>query len=177
MVRPKLLSPFVVALVAFLSSITLTPKDGYSYSSNALGRFTSFELVIESLDPDSQTCGIQESAIRTAVEYPLVGTGLTIRSPADPSLPYLYVRVATMRAPGNTCITDYELSVRIYKPIEIIVGRSDSADVVLWSTGGMLKSGQSQHASDLSDDLRQEARKLVVSWNRARQTQMGSHMP
>jgi hypothetical protein len=175
MVRLKLLSPLVVALVAFLSSITLAPKDGYSASSNALGRFTSFELVVESLDPDSQACGIQESAIRTAVEYPLVGTGLTISSPADPSLPYIYVKVASMQAPGNTCITNYELSVRIYKPIEIIVGRSDFAIVVLWSTEGMLKSGQSRHASDLSDYLREEARKLVVSWNRARQTQMGSH--
>jgi hypothetical protein len=163
-----LLSATAIALAVFLSSIILAPKAGHgaAYYSPSLGRFNSFDLVVEELDAVSQNCGIRKSAISSAIEYPLVGTGLTIHS-GSPAL--LVVQIMSTIIFGN-CVTFYNTEVTIVRSISI--ERDDKyslEEIVLWSGGGMLASEQGKHASHFDDVLRQQMRDLVVSWNRSRQ--------
>jgi hypothetical protein len=124
----------LLAALAFLSSITLASRAGHSvsYTTSDLGRITSFSLVVEPIDANGQTCGIQQSTISNAIEYPLVGTGLTIGAKSDS---YLSVETSTIIV-GANCVTSYSmelltrLTVRFHEQLS-------RARVLLWESGGL----------------------------------------
>jgi hypothetical protein len=72
-------------LAAFLFSMTFAPRGGgaVSYDTLALGRISSFTVITEVIDRNSQICGIEKSSVYRAIEYPLVGTGLVTKLPKD----------------------------------------------------------------------------------------------
>ena len=161
------MSRALTVLAAFLVSITAVPSAGrgVSYDTLALGRIGSFSLAIEAIDAHSQTCGIQQSSISRAIEYPLVGTGLVVRPKSDVILD---VSIASILILGSGCVTTYHLVMTVRLPV-VFQGQPSLEDVVLWSSSGVFSSPLSNHVSHFDEVLRQEARDLVVSWSGARQ--------
>jgi len=108
-----------------------------------------------------QTCGVQQSTISNAIEYSIVGTGLTVDSKGEP---ILSVTTSTIII-GNSCVTSHsiELVVRITITFHEQLSR---ARVLLWESGGLFSSTRGDHAPHCDEVFRQAARNLVVSWNR-----------
>jgi hypothetical protein len=116
---------------------------------------------VEPIDANGQTCGIQQSTISNAIEYPLVGTGLTIDSKSDS---YLSVATSTIIIRDN-CVTAY--SIELLTRLTVIFHEKLSrARVLLWESGGLFSSTRGDHAPHCDEVFRQAARDLVVSWNR-----------
>jgi hypothetical protein len=157
----------LTALAAFLFFISALPRGGraVSYDTLALGRVGSFALAVEAIDANSQTCGIQKSAIFNAIEYPLVGTGLQVAPTSDIILDVSIVSIIVF---ARTCVTTYTLSMTAHLPV-VFRAQSSFEAVLLWSSSGIISSDVSNHASRFEETLRQEARELVVSWSGARQ--------
>jgi hypothetical protein len=156
-------------VAAFLFLITLEPSVGraVTYDTIALGRVGSFTLIVEAIDANSQTCGIQKSAIYRAIEYPLVGTGLVTKL-KDKSDAAFDVSMASIIIYQTICITNYDLEMTV--SLSVLFGGQWSVEkVLLWSASGVFSSPLSEHSSRFDEVLRKAARDLVVSWNGARQ--------
>jgi hypothetical protein len=158
----------IIAVVVAAAMMCSPPACAVSFGSDDLdlGVLDHLHLTIGTNHKQAETCGITFELLSQAIEYPLVGTGLVITSSGDV---FLSVSETTLLIANNVCVTAYELEVFTGQR-----GRISWNKVVLWSASGIYSSAIGDHAQRTRDMYQNQARALVVSWNRARNEAIGS---
>lgn len=146
-----------------LLTVCVTPAGfaQFALDVDALRGMKTFAVLVEDLDQSATVCGLSDSAIETAVKFPLSQSRAKLLP--KPMGTYLYVHANVIHlARSDLCV--YSISLTFKSDVAITeTGRRVIAGV--WDTSAVGVAPRAQAAKAVTDGLERLAKKFVVDWS------------
>ena len=138
--------------------------DAHAGDGRALRGLKTVSLVIERLDPESRTCGIDDATIRSAITAALASGRLNI-SAGEVKTSLSVTRTTLYDEDTSRCASHIELEVYEVQPAE--AANRPTTKTVLWNSGALIIAEQERYRERLKLALEERANQLVVDWTAA----------
>lgn len=149
----------VVSLIGGASEIASAQNVNALKGIDTLG-----DLVIETLSPDAQRCGITPAGIDAAMRVTLDPSRLRIASSNTAAFPWLYARVSVIRRADGSCVAAVDLSLH---RIVTIPATGDLVAAQVWDSGSLLTGGQVDFESRIPAQIRSLTQEFLAAWIKA----------
>jgi len=126
-----------------------------------LNAVDSMNVVVEDVDDEARSCGINKNGLDSAIRVPLSGAGVTLDS-RSPN--YVYVNVNVLRLDSGTGICVASVAVSLNRTVPGYLG---SAEV--WDTGTLMTGSSADFGRRISQAVEDGAKKLIGALLKARQ--------
>ena len=151
-------------LFSCLVIVALGTADAHAGDGRALRGVKSVSLVIERLDPESRSCGIDDESIKDAITSALANSRLKL-NPREAKTSLSVTLTTLYDEDTSRCATHVELDVYLIEPSE--TANRPLAKTVLWSSGALIIGEQDRHRERLKLALEERANQLGVDWSAA----------
>lgn len=129
------ISGFIMALVS--PAVALDTKSERA----TLAGLTGVEVVVEDMDPDAEREGLAKTTLRTDVELKLRQAGIRILTVTErlaaPGMPYLYLRVATLRDEAVGGLYAINIALEVNQEVRLTRNPTTTAYAPTWGAGAV----------------------------------------
>ena len=150
----------VFALMLFATS---TLPSFASFAAESLKGLQAVAVLVEQLDQDSTSCGLDKTLLENSIAYPLTNSRLKVGQSEHAAF---YVQVSTLYFKNTgVCASAIDTKVFVDQPVTITTTHNTAfVEVILWSNGVMISSERSNHRRRVASELEQLTKRFVVDW-------------
>jgi hypothetical protein len=151
----------IIALACILP--LSSPCEAQTFN-NALRGVSQWQILVENVDSNSQSCGITKDKIRNAALYPRSSAKFEI---VDDAASAISISVSTL-APSSThlCFTVIRLTAQAVQSVRLDVSDMDATVlIILWEKSSILSTVRDEHSRHVTESIEDLAKKFVIDWN------------
>ncbi len=153
----------LIALAMIWPSAAMAKNEG-------LNGLESVRTFLAQLTDDGKACGLDEDALKEAIEKPIKEGGIELEPGAQV---FFFVNVTTIHLTDPAyCMSSVGIDVYTRQYIDIVVtGQTAPVTLTLWEAGIVFGGPASDHANEVVQVLRQRATEFSLDWLSAQQQQ------
>lgn len=148
----------VAVAVAFAA---LSPTHSFSQATHPLlGGMTSVRFLVENLDEDARSCGLNVDSLDAAMRIVVANSKTAIRS--DPGTPILYASVISLKMPSGSCAVTTSVALLRSVSTDSSVGLAR-----VWQKSELLISPPTVMGRRVDESIEGMTKSFVGAWLRA----------
>lgn len=145
-----------------LLALTLVSELAAAQSQNpGLAGIKGLKLVVETLDENAKSCGINADALDAAMRIPVSNSQLQFVN--SPLSPYLYVNLMVLKP--ETCFV--AINTSLYRVVWLDAKGGAATTASVWDTGSVLSGPAYNMGSRVATTLEGHTKQFIGAWLRA----------